>query len=754
MNHQEQIAQMTLEEKASLCSGLNLWQTKPIERLGIPSLCLTDGPHGVRLQKAGGTLFESEPATCFPTAAALASSWDPALIERLGQALGEECRSLGVHVLLGPGANIKRSPLCGRNFEYFSEDPLLSGEMAAAHIRGVQSRGVGTSLKHFAANNQEYRRMTTSAEVDERTLREIYLASFESAIKGGRPWTVMCAYNRLNGTYCSENGWLLSDVLRDDWEFDGIVMSDWGAVNDRVAGMGAGLDLEMPGGPYAQDQAIVAAVREGRLPEDVLNRTVDRILTLIDRVLQSAPASPFDAEAHHRLARQVAAESMVLLKNEKSLLPIPYGKRIAVLGAFAVHPRYQGGGSSHVTPTQVDEPLAELRRTFGADAVAYAPGYDLDADEPSQALLNEARTLAQQADIAIVFAGLPERYESEGFDRTHLAMPAAHTALIEAVATAQPNTVVVLANGAPIEMPWIDGVPAVIEAYLAGQAFGGAIADVLSGEVNPSGKLAESFPIRLEHNPSHLFFPGNGDRVEYREGVFVGYRYYDAKAMDVRFPFGHGLSYTTFAYRSLKLSDERLRDDAVLEVNVEIENTGERLGKEVVQLYVEPCTPSISRPLRELRAFAKIELAPGERKHVVFHLNKRAFAHYDVDRADFVVESGTYRICIGASSRDLRLFGDVQIESTTPPRPVIVHENATIGDLLEDPVTGPVMKRILDDALASSPMSAMSNDNPGMFEAMMRFTPIGRTTTLFGVPREQVQVVMEKLKRTRDHETI
>ncbi|WP_304458231.1 glycoside hydrolase family 3 C-terminal domain-containing protein [Alicyclobacillus sendaiensis] len=744
MSYRYLVPHLTLEEKASLCSGLNFWQTKPVERLGIPSLCMTDGPHGVRLQRPGGSFTDSEPATCFPTAAALANSWDPALVEQVGQALGDECRALGVHVLLGPGANIKRSPLCGRNFEYFSEDPLLSSEMAAAHIRGVQSRGVGACLKHFAANNQEYRRMTTSAEVDERTLREIYLASFEGAVKGGRPCTVMCAYNRLNGTYCSEHPWLLTEVLRREWGFDGVVVSDWGAVNDRVQGLAAGLDLEMPGGPYAQDSEIVQAVRDGRLDEAVLDAAVERLLALIDRAYRPQ-GHPVDLDAHHRLARQVAAESMVLLKNDGPVLPIAPGRRVAVLGAFAVSPRYQGGGSSHVNPARLDEPLAEMRRAFGDDFVLYAPGYALDDDAPRPELIDEAVRAAAQADVAVVFAGLPESWESEGYDRAHMRMPDAHVALIEAVASAQPHTVVVLSNGAPVEMPWIHRVPAVIEAYLAGQAFGGAIADVLSGAVNPSGKLAETFPLRLEHNPSHPFFPGEGDRSEYREGIFVGYRYYDAKEMDVLFPFGHGLSYTAFKYEAIRVSREQIRDDEVLTVQVDVRNAGQRPGKEVVQLYVEPTSSRIMRPRRELRAFAKVALAPGEVQTVEFQLGKRAFAHYDVDAGDFIAESGRYEIRVGSSSRDLRLAATVEVVSTAPRRPVQVHANATLGDLLDDPATGPVLRQLLQEKLADSPLGSEVDANP-MFEAFMRFTPIGRVTTLFGVSRGEIDEVLAKLR--------
>lgn len=501
------IAQMTLEEKAALCSGLDFWHTQPIERLNIPSVMLTDGPHGLRKQSGSGDhlgLHDSVPATCFPSGAALASSWDRALIQEVGKALGEECQAEGVAVLLGPAANIKRSPLCGRNFEYFSEDPYLSSEIATAHIEGVQSQGVGTSLKHFAVNNQEHRRMTTNALVDERVLREIYLASFEGAVVHAQPWTVMCAYNRVNGEFCSENAYLLTDILRNEWGFDGIVVSDWGAVNERVPGLAAGLDLEMPGNGGVGDRKIVEAVRSGALDEAVLNRAVERLLTTVFRAVDARkPDASYDPDAHHALARRAARESMVLLKNADAILPLKREGRLAVVGAFAESPRYQGGGSSHINPTRLDNIREELVKAAGVDVdVRYAPGYSLDGDDVQPEWIQEAKDIAGQADVAVVFAGLPERYESEGYDRNHLQLPGNHRALIEAVASVQPNVIVVLSNGAPIEMPWLDNVKGVLECYLGGQALGGAIADVLFGDVSPSGKLAETFPQKLSHNPS------------------------------------------------------------------------------------------------------------------------------------------------------------------------------------------------------------------------------------------------------------
>ncbi|NLP31347.1 MAG: glycosyl hydrolase, partial [Clostridiales bacterium] len=540
------ISQMTLEEKAGLCSGLDFWHLKGVERLGIPPIMVTDGPHGLRKQEQNADhvgINVSVPATCFPTAAGLASSWNRELVEKVGAALGEECQAEGVSVLIGPGANIKRSPLCGRNFEYFSEDPYLSSEMAASHIKGVQSQGVGTSLKHFAANNQEHRRMSVDAIVDERTLREIYLSSFEGAVKKGKPWTVMCSYNKVNGEYASEDEFLLTDILRDEWGFEGFVVSDWGAVNERVKGLEAGLDLEMPSSFGVGDSKIVEAVRNGILPEEILDKAVERVLNIIFKAVDNKKENAtYDKEAHHQLAREVAKECMVLLKNEDKILPLKKQGTIAIIGEFAKRPRYQGGGSSHVNPTKLDDIYEQIKKSAGDNVnVIYAQGYSLEKDEVDEGLLKEAKQAAVQADVAVIFAGLPEHYESEGYDRQHMRMPESHCTLIEAVAQVQSNVVVVLSNGSPVEMPWLDKAKGVLEAYLAGQTMGGAIADLLFGDANPSGKLAETFPKELSHNPSYLNFPGEGDKVEYREGIFVGYRYYDKKNLEPLFPFGYGL---------------------------------------------------------------------------------------------------------------------------------------------------------------------------------------------------------------------
>ncbi|WP_337102145.1 glycoside hydrolase family 3 C-terminal domain-containing protein [Paenibacillus sp. YIM B09110] len=733
------ISQMTLEEKAGMCSGLDFWRLKGVERLGVPSIMVADGPHGLRKQNpkpnAEGDhlgLLASVPATCFPSASGLASSWDRELVGKVGVALGEECQAEDVAVLLGPGANIKRSPLCGRNFEYFSEDPLLSSELAAAHINGVQSQGVGTSLKHFAANNQEHRRMTGNSVVDERTLREIYLTSFEGAVKKAQPWTVMSAYNQVNGTFASENRTLLTDILKDEWGHEGFVVSDWGAVNDRVNGLAAGLELEMPSSRGIGERKIAEAVKSGRLAEETLDQAVERLLRIIFKSVDNKKADvSFDADAHHRLAREVARECMVLLRNEDSLLPLPKSGRIAVIGALAEEPRYQGGGSSHVNPTKVDRTLDELASVAGAEAAfTYSKGYDLASDASDEVLVRQAVDAARASDVAIVFAGLPERYESESFDRTHLHIPDNQTKLIEAIAEVQGNIVVVLSNGAPIEMPWLNKTKAVLEAYLGGQAIGGAIADILFGDASPSGKLAETFPVRVEHNPSYLNFPGEGNAVEYKEGLFVGYRYYDAKRIEPLFPFGHGLSYTSFAYSDLLIDRKSITDEETVRVSVKVRNTGARTGKEIVQLYVRDIVSEVIRPEKELKGFAKVELQPGEEKEVTFELDKRSFAFYDVELKDWRVETGEFAVLIGRSSADIVLSDTLVVQSTTVITRIYTR-NSTIGDLMVDPNARAAARELL--ANTPLPMPAEGEDAKNdMWAAFTKYMPL---RTLVGLSR-------------------
>lgn len=718
------ISQMTLEEKASLCSGLDLWHTKPIERLGIPSIMMTDGPHGLRKQKEGGG-FVSVPATCFPTAVTLASSWDRALMEKVGSAIGEECQAEGVSILLGPGVNIKRSPLCGRNFEYYSEDPFLSSELALHFVRGVQSQGVGACLKHFCANNQEHRRLTVSAEVDERTLREIYLASFEKAVREGKPWSVMCAYNKVNGEYCSENTYLLSKILKEEWGFEGFVVSDWGAVNERAKGLLAGLDLQMPYDGGVGDRKIVEAVKSGEIPEYVLDSAVERILKTVFKAVENKKENAtYDRVAHHELAREVARECFVLLKNEENILPLKREGVIALIGAFTKNPRYQGRGSSQINPTMLDNAYDEILKKVGDEnRVLYAEGYRLESDEVDERLVYEAVEKAKRANVAVVFAGLPERYESEGYDRPHMKMPESHNVLIEKVSEVQKNVVVVLSNGAPIEMPWVDKVKGILETYLGGQGWGRAVADVLFGVANPSGKLAETFPKKLSDNPSYLYFPGEDDRVEYREGIFVGYRYYDKKEMDVLFPFGYGLSYTTFEYSNLVLDRKEMTDRDVLRVSVRMKNTGKMRGKEVVQLYVRDVKSSVIRPEKELKGFEKVVLDPGEEREVVFTLDKRAFAYYDVELG-WRIEDGEFEILVGKSSRDIVLKGIVYVKSTTSIRKKF-HRNSTIGDVMEDSMASRVFASAIQDFVKQSPIFATAEK--GMLESlaeMMKYIPL------------------------------
>ena len=665
MKHQDIIEKLTLEEKASLCSGKDYWHLVGIERLGLPSVMVSDGPHGLRKhndKKEKTDIMGSVPAICFPTASATACSWDEDLLFEMGEALGDECRTENVSVLLGPGMNIKRSPLCGRNFEYFSEDPYLAGKMAAAFIKGVQSKGIGTSLKHFAANNQETRRMTIDTIADERTLREIYLAGFEIAVKEGKPWTVMNAYNRLNGKYCAENDWLLNDVLRKDWGFDGVVVTDWGAENEMVDGLKAGQNLEMPGSNGLAPAKIVKAVKTGELDEAVLDARVDQILDVILKAKETLGKYQYNGMEHHAIARKIAENAMVLLKNEGGVLPLKKDERVAFIGDFVRSPRYQGAGSSQINPRMIDnayDALMEKGYPF-----VYARGYDKETDVTDLTLLKEAVEVAKQTDTVVIFAGLTDVYESEGFDRDHLSIPQSHIDLINAVARVNPNLVIVLEGGAPVEMPWEGCAKAILNGYLGGQASGSATVDLLYGDANPSGKLAETYPLTLEDNPSFFNFPGSRKSVEYRESLYVGYRYYDTAKKDVRYPFGYGLSYTTFEYSDLKLSKKAAKDTDTVTVTFKVKNVGNVSGAEIAQLYVRDVHSTAFRPEKELKGFKKVFLAPGEETTVTLALDKRAFAYYNVNLHDWHVESGDFNVLVGASSRDIRLEGTVRVTTT------------------------------------------------------------------------------------------
>ncbi|HPU00924.1 MAG: glycosyl hydrolase [Firmicutes bacterium] len=660
------VGELTLEEKAALCSGISMWETTPIKRLGIPSIFMADGPHGLRKERedSKGMFKESHPATCFPTAVTLAASWDPELVAEVGRAIAEECLDQGVAMILGPGVNIKRTPLCGRNFEYFSEDPCLAGELAAAFIRGVQEMGVAVSLKHYAANSQEYRRLTISSEVDERALREIYLKAFETAVKKSRPATIMCSYNLVNGIHASENKKLLWDILRKEWDFDGIVISDWGAVNNRVKGLAAGLDLEMPSSNGIHDQMIVEAVKAGKLDPEVLDRAVARILRFVFKCAETrekAGTFQADYEKHHQLARRAAASGAVLLKNEKRLLPLSPEADFAVIGRLARKPRYQGSGSSRVNPRK----LVSFCDCLEAQGIpyAYAPGYTLAGDGYSEKEIAAAVELARKKEYVLVFAGLTDEYESESFDRRHMEMPRGHNELISALAGVSENVIVVLSCGSPVEMPWLDRVGAVLNLYLGGEAAGEAAYDLLFGRVNPSGKLAETFPRRLEDCLGAKYFGMGPRQVHYRESIFVGYRYYDSAQKEVLFPFGHGLSYTRFDYANLELSAKSIDEKGTLTVSFDITNSGDRDGAETAQLYVRDCAATHFVPEKELRAFKKVFLKSGETKRVTLELGREAFAFYNVRTGSWCVETGDFEILVGASSRDIRLRATVRVNA-------------------------------------------------------------------------------------------
>ncbi len=683
LKHKDLISQMTLKEKASLCSGKDFWHLKSIERLGLPEIMVCDGPHGLRKQNAENKkvgIGNSYPATCFPTAVTTACSWDRDLIYKMGQALAEECLQHGVSVLLGPGVNMKRSPLCGRNFEYFSEDPELAGEMGAAFIAGVQSKGIGTSLKHFAGNSQEMKRMTSNSIIDERALREIYLRAFEKAVKKSQPWTVMNAYNLLNGTYCSENDWLQNKVLRDEWGFKGAVVSDWGAVNDRVAGLNAGNDLEMPSSGGVNDAKIVEAVKCGVIDETTLDERVDK---LIDIILKGAankkPGYKFDVKAHNLLSRQIAEQSMVLLKNDGNILPLKRveGEYVAVIGAFAENPRYQGAGSSIINPTMIDSG----RRAFNNSpiSVKFADGYDRSGKRKNEdAYITEACNLAKNASKAVVFIGLTDDYESEGFDRSTMKLPDGHNRLVEAVSRVNDNVIVVLEGGSPVEMPWADDVKAILNAYLGGQSVAPAIVDVLTGKANPCGKLAETYPVCLKDTPTSFRYPDSKEDVQYRESIFIGYRYYDKVERNVRFPFGFGLSYTSFEYSDIKLKKKNLAKGEGAKVTFTIKNTGDVAGSEIAQVYVAKPESKIFRAPKELKGFVKIHLDPGEEKKVTVELDDRAFAFWNTATEDWCVESGEYKILVGASSRDIRLEAAAKMKSEDDETIVDLRESAGV----------------------------------------------------------------------------
>lgn len=785
-------AQLDRAARISLVSGDGFWWLDSIEQFGLSRIMVADGPHGLRQQ--GGTgdhlgLASANPSTCFPTAVTLASTWDPDLIEAVGVALGEEAKEQGVAVVLGPGINIKRHPAGGRCFEYYSEDPLLSGELAAAFVRGVQSQGVGTSLKHYAVNNQEAFRLVVDAVVDERTLRELYLTGFEIVVKKAQPWTVMCSYNLVNGTYASEHRELLTTILRDEWGFDGLVVSDWGATNDRVAGLRAGLDLEMPGSNGAFDAEIAAALDAGTLGEDELNRCVERVVRLIEKGQWVGERPASDRAAHHALARRAAAEGSVLLRND-GILPLNVGTAdgtaaadgtraavgsIAVIGAFAEHPRYQGAGSSQVTPTRLDSALDALRDRVGGDAFTYAPGFDPKTGETTAELLTQAVSNAEAADAAVIFAGLPAPKESEGFDRSTLDLPEGEVRLIEAVAATGTPVVVFLNNGGVVRLPWADRVNAVVESWLGGQAGGPAMVDVLFGDVAPEGRLPESIPYHQAQLAADRNFPGDPRQVQYREGLFVGYRFHDSAEVPAHFAFGHGLSYTTFSWAEPTVSG--MGTDLV--VSVDVTNTGDRAGSEVVQLYVRDRESTLRRPDKELKAFAKVRLEPGETRTVELELDRRSFAVWDVAAHDWLVEAGEFDLVVARSSADPHATLTVDIASddiitpmptpagivatteefeallgapipaTVPTRPF--HRNSTLGEMEGTKVGDAIIGLILKEGVKRAKQEFPDPDEAtvAMVETSLREGPLRGVVLMGGgvMSFEALDGIIEALNR-------
>lgn len=719
--HTPRASELTLEQKAALLSGGGFWSSAEIAEAGIRAAVLTDGPHGVRRQMQGtdhlGQLH-SEPATCFPLAVAVGSSWNTDVAARIGSALAVEARALGVDVLLGPGVNIKRSPLGGRNFEYFSEDPRLTGELAGAYVRALQAGGVGASLKHFAANDQETDRMVVSADVDERTLREVHLAAFERVISTANPETVMCSYNRINGVYASENHWLLTEVLREEWGYDGLVVSDWGAVRDRTVSLQAGLDLAMPGPGNTYTEDVLSAVRAGTLDEAIVDRSAQRVLDVASR--QRQEHTEFDVDAHHALARELATECAVLLRNEHGVLPVAAGTSILVVGEFAVEPRFQGGGSSHVNATQVDQPLAwiEAHAVARGCEIRFERGFDSAREDES--LVSTAAEAAQTAHLAIIFAGNPESEESEGFDRTRLELAPAQVRLIREVAAVAPRTVVVLANGGVVSLEgWHDDVDAILEGFLLGQGGGHAIADLLFGVASPSGRLAESIPMRREDTPSYLTFPGEQGHVRYGEGVMVGYRHYETVGVATRYPFGHGLEYSTFSSADL---DVVVTGPDTATARVTVTNTGGVAGKHVVQLYVATDAGPVLRPARQLAAFTKVDLAAGESSRVTLELDRSAFAYWDIDLHRFAVAGGTYRVQLAEHSSSIvsehvvALEGDVAMASLSL--------QSTVGEWAAHPVVGNLVSQVLATLLANAESTVQPNSESGELPEVIGLMPM------------------------------
>jgi beta-glucosidase len=700
------INQMTLEEKASLCSCKNLWETKGIERLGIPSITLADGPYG--LVKRTCDFYEPIPATCFPTPTALAASWDVDLAYAVGKAIGEECLAEDVNILCGPAINIQRSPLSGRNFQYYSEDPVLSGEMGAAFINGIQSEGVGACVKHYIANNQESHRQNINNIIDEQALNELYLSNFERVVKKGNPFAVMVAYNKINGIPCAENDYLLTDILRNKWNFDGLILSDLYAINSIINSLQAGIDLELPNSPD-NIKKIIEAVLSGTLDLSVLDNAIEDILNIIFKVTQDKKdCNVYDKEKHNNLAREAAENSIVLLKNKRNLLPLKRdrlkNKKIAIIGEYAKNPRYQGEGNANIIPIMFDNPYAEITKLVGNSIkVHYAQGYNvsIESTDDNNALLMDAKKAAKGADVAILFVGTPESYDAEYNDKPNMDLPANQVKLIKEIGKVQKNLIVVLSNGSPVIIsPWAKHADAILETWLAGQASGGAIAEILFGIVTPSGKLPTTFPIQLSDTPNYLDSIDSENNLHYKEGIFVGYRYYDKRNMAVEFPFGFGLSYTTFKYSDLTLNKDVIKDNDTLEVKLKVRNTGKYFGKEVVELYIRNVASTVPRPEKELKAFAKIALFPGEEKEVSFALHLNDFSHYDINTNNWVVESGPYEILIGKSSRDIPLSKNIFVQSSYLPKTKYTSDTLA-GEFLINSKAKPTIESLLNNAAQS-----------------------------------------------------
>ena len=731
MSDYPSVNDLTLEEKAALTSGTNPWSLGNVAAKGLPNYTITDGPHGLRKAQNTGSMDveENVPATCFPPAAGMACSWNPELVERVGEAMGEECIQEQVAVILGPGVNIKRNPLGGRCFEYWSEDPYLAGHTAVGIVKGVQSKGVGTSLKHFAANNQETDRLRISATISPRALREIYLPAFEYIVKTAQPWTVMCSYNKINGVFSSQNRWLLTDVLRGEWGFKGIVMSDWGAVSDRVAALNAGLNLEMP--PSNTDDQIVAAGKDGRIPAAQLDKMAQGMIDLVAkaRPAMSRDGYRYDVDAHNEIARQAAVESMVLLKNEDATLPVAKSAKIAVIGEFARTPRYQGAGSSLINPTKLTSFLDAIEeRGVAAD---FAPGFTLDDAAQDPALTEQAVTAAQQADVVLLFLGLPSAYESEGFDRTTLDIPAKQVEVLDAVAAANPNVAVVLSNGSVVSLPWQGRAKAILETWLLGQAGGAALADVIFGDETPSGKLAQTIIDDVNDDPSAMNWPGEEGHVDYGEGVFVGYRYYDTFRKQVTYPFGYGLSYATFDVHDATVAKTGPR---TAEVTVTVTNTSDVAGAETVQVYVAPPKAKVARPVHELKGFAKVSLEPGESKNVTIALDDRAFAYWSERFDDWHVEGGTYTVEVGVSSRDI--ISRLGVEIDDDGKIMNLDEWSTFGEWLDDPIGAPILQHVLNDMGREAGRPIIPDS--ALMVMFLRSMPLRSLSVILGEAGEQV----------------